>query len=61
MSKEKRKIWNLREDVIGPQGAGPCARVKDIVLESRLSKWTGPISHGTLRSHAILSVMLEDR
>ena len=25
-----------------------------------MSKWTGPISHGTFRSHVILGVMLED-
>ena len=26
----------------------------------RTSKWTGPISHGTSRSHEILGVMLDD-
>ena len=45
---------------MGPQGAGPCARDKDIVSESWLSKWTKLISHGTLRSHVILGVMLDD-
>ena len=45
----KGKEENIRESVIGPQGAGPCAR------ES--SKWIGPIGHATLRSHEIPDVM----
>ena len=59
--RKQRRPENIRESVIGPQGAGPCARVKkDTIRESRSSKWTGPISHGTLGSHVILGVMLED-
>ena len=45
---------------MGPQGAGPCAQDKDIVSGSWSSKWTRLIGHGTLRSHEILGVMLND-
>ena len=45
-----RKGENVRESVIGPQGAGPCARVNEISYRrSRPNKWTRPIGHGTLR------------
>ena len=47
-SKGKRE--NIQESTMGPQGAGPCARVSGISYRTfRPNKWTKPIGHGTLR------------
>ena len=46
----KGKKENIRESIMGPQGAGPCARVNKISYrESRPNRWTKLINHGTLR------------
>ena len=48
--RRKGNKENMRESVIGPQGAGPCAQVKGTSYrESRPNKWTKPTGHGTLR------------
>ena len=61
MSKKERKMQNIRESVIGPQGAGPCTREHQYHTRYVQSdKWTGLTGHGTLRSHAVLGVMSHD-
>ena len=57
MRKGKRE--NMRESVIGPQGAGPCARVKEYCT-GNLGRTGGPSQPITrlLESHVVLGVVL---
>ena len=59
MSKKgEEKEREQSRSVIGPQGAGPCAREGQYRISvSGSDKWTGPTSHEILRSHEVLGVM----
>ena len=60
MSQARRRIWNIRESGVGPQGAGPLRMKTSVSYKSWSGKWTRPTSHGTLRSHEVLGVVPHD-